>query len=174
MATTSDRRGRRARLRLRTLVRWLWYYETAPVSHDESLLRAIPNTSDYFTGDMGDWQVAPYAFQPHKKRDIDGMSFFRLDFATPKQIASANRHPSGARVACLTIEQLESLEFTVTPDPIASEPAGHCIVPEMRFVQTSLLSQEQRRAIKDRSQKLAQFASKNGVHSPTALPNQGP
>ena len=173
MATTSDSRGRRARLRLRTLARWLSYYETSPVSHDESLLRAIPNTPAHLSDDMGNWKIAPYAFQPNKNRDIDGMSFFREDFSTPKQIAKTNKHGSGARVASITVEQLESLELTATPGPIASEPAGHSIVPGMRFVEKSLLSTEQRREVKDRSQKLAQFASSNRIYSPPGLPGPG-
>ena len=170
MATTSDSRGRRARLRLRTLARWLTYYETAPVSRDETLLRAIPNTLDHLAEDMGNWKIAPYAFKPNKTRDIDGMSFFREDFSTPKHVAKTNRHELGARVARITAQQLEDLALTVTPDPIDDEPAGHAIVPGMRFVEKRLLSKEEQRRIKDLSQRLAQFASNNPIYSPPGLP----
>jgi hypothetical protein len=169
VANTGNSRGRRARLRLRTLTRWLKYFETAPVSRDETLLRAIPNTPDHLNEDMGNWKVAPYAFKPNKSRDTDGMSFFREDFSSPKRVAKANRHRSGACVARITARQFEELKLTVTTDPIDDEPAGHAIVPGMQFVES--MSKEERRQIKDLSQKLAQFASNNPMYFPRGLSN---
>lgn len=169
MATANINRGRRARLRFRTLVRWLSYYETDSISRDETLLRAIPNTLDHFNEDMGNWKVAPYAFKPNRKRDVDGMSFFREDFSTPRRVARNSRHESGARVARITAQQLVDITLAAEPEPIASEPAGHSIVPGMKFVESSLLSKAERRRQKDLSQQLAQFASNHRIYSPRGL-----
>ena len=115
---------RRPRLRLRTLAKgWPFYGESAPVSPDETLLRAIPNTPDYFSEHMGAWAVDPYAFKPNKKRDLDGMSFFREDFTTVDAVARNNRHPQGARVARVTLAQFQELNLEVIPNPDEGEPA---------------------------------------------------
>jgi hypothetical protein len=169
LAAEADR-GRRARLRLRTLVRgWPWYYETTAVFRNESLFRSIPNTPDYFKNDMGAWAVAPFAFKPHAERDRDGMSFFREDFVKSQAVADASRHPQKARVARITVVQLSELELDVKADPDASELPGHTIVPDMQYRKNQL--DEERQRTKDRSQKLAQFATKNGVYSPPGLPD---
>jgi hypothetical protein len=165
---TSASPGRRARLCLRTLVRgWPWYYETRRLLPDEVLLRAIPNATGYVKEKMGIWTVDPYAFEPHPRRDIDGMSFFRADFATPVQVCQTNRHAYGARVARITMQQLRSLGLDADPDPDPEQLAGHALVPGMRFVRT--LPREEKRKIKDLSQKLALFATGNGLYSPPGL-----
>jgi hypothetical protein len=166
---TSSRR-RRARLTLRTIVRgWPWYYETTPIFPNEVLLRAIPNAQGYFKRSMGNWAVDPYAFEPNKKRDVDGMSFFRLDFATARQVASASRHPLRARVSRITVPQLRGLGLTVECDPDDNELAGHVIVPGMKFV--AKRSRDEKRKVADLSQQLAQFATTNGIYSPAGLPD---
>jgi hypothetical protein len=168
VATTGKNRGRRARLRLRTLVRWLNYYEDTAVSLDETLLRAIPNTPQHFNEEMGNWKIAPYAFEP-RKVDVDGISFFREDFSTPKLVAEANRHPSRARVGRVSAEQLRELLLTIVAAPDNSQPAGHAIIPEMRYVVKALRSTQERDQMRDLFQKLAQFASKNPIYSPPGL-----
>jgi hypothetical protein len=170
VATTSDSRGRRARLRFRTLSRWLKYFESAPITQDEFLLRAIPNTPNHISEDMGNWKIAPYAFQP-RPCDVDGLSFFREDFSKPKKVAKANRHTLGARVSRIMARQFADLGLSITPNPIKTEPAGHAIVPQMRFLGNSPQSRDERRLVKDLSQKLAQFASNNPIYSPSGLPN---
>jgi hypothetical protein len=120
---TSTSPGRRARLCLRTLVRgWPWYYETTRIFAGEVLLRAIPNALGYFKASMGKWAVNPYAFGP-RKRDTDGMSFFRADFTIPQELARANRHASGVRVAQITVQQLRQLGLLAQ---FASESEIYC------------------------------------------------
>lgn len=166
---TSASPGRRARLRFRTLVRgWPWYYEFTPIFPGEVLLRAIPNVLGYFKESMGNWAVDPYAFVP-RKQDIDGISLFREDFATPKEIVISNRHAAGVRIARVTVLQLSELGLNVECDPDQSQPAGHVIVPGLKFVAKP--PKEEKRRIADLSQKLAQFASSNGVYCPPGLPN---
>jgi hypothetical protein len=169
VATT--RRGRRSRFSLRTIARgWPWYYESAPIHPAEVLLRAIPNTAGYYKEEMGDWQVNPYTFQPNKKRDIDGMSFFREHFTTPGKVASTNKHPDRARVARVMAWQLQQLGLEAIAQPDEKELPGHVIVPGMRFVDKNLQSQDTRRGITDLSQQLARLATKNGVMNPLKLP----
>ncbi|HWT79764.1 MAG TPA: hypothetical protein VN648_13345, partial [Candidatus Methylomirabilis sp.] len=75
----------------------------------------------------------PYAFEPGK-RDIDGLSFFRVDFTTPQEVATANRYRTGVRVARVTVQQLRQLGLDVECDPDETQPAGHAIVPGVRYV----------------------------------------
>jgi hypothetical protein len=164
---------RRSRLICRTIIRG-WPREDSAIHPSETLLRAIPNTSDYFRADMGSWAVAPYAFTPNKKRDVDGMSFFREDFTTCRGVAEANRHPAKARTARITMPQLDELELEARPEPDTTELPGHSLVPDMRFVEKKTQSDQQRQRTKDRSQKLAQFATRNGVYTPTGLPDPVP
>ena len=157
-------RGRRARLTLRTIIRgWPWYYETTPIFPSEVLLRAIPNAPGYFSQSMSNWSVNPYAFEPNKKRDTDGMSFFRLDFTTPKEVALSNLHALGARVARITVQQLCGLQLDVQCDPDENQLPGHVIVPGMKFVANR--TKAEKRRIADLSQQLAQFATQNRVYS---------
>jgi hypothetical protein len=166
-------RGRRARLRFRTLIRgWPWYYETTAIYHNENLLRSIPNTQDYFNREMGAWAVAPYAFKPHPKRDTDGMSFFREDFVKRRAVAEANTHPNKARVARISVPQFRELDLEAQIDPNANALPGHTIVPEMQYKKNRTDNERQR--TKDRSQRLAQFATKNGVYAPPGLPDPVP
>jgi hypothetical protein len=167
-------RGRRARLRCRTLARWLWYFEGSEVSPDETLLRAIPNTPDFYDNKMGEWQVDPYAFKPNKNRDTDGMSFYREDFATPQKVAEDCGHRAGARVARITVKQLADLGLTeIIPDPHKEKdrPAGHVYVPGMRFIEKKDLSAEARREREGKTVRLAEHATKNGVYSPPDIPD---
>jgi hypothetical protein len=166
---TSKSRGRRARFRLRTIAKgWPWYYESAPVRKDEILLRAIPNAPGYFSEEMGNWKVNLDTFRP-RKRDTDGLSFFREDFTTPQELAEKNQYASGIRVARITVRQLQELGLTAKPCPDEGQAAGHTVVPEMRYVEGNPGSREQRRRIKDIAQRLAQFATSNGIYSPPSL-----
>jgi hypothetical protein len=167
-------RGRRARLRCRTLTRWLWYFEDTKISPDETLLRAIPNTPDFYDKNMGEWQVDPYAFKPNKKRDADGMSFYREDFSTPERVSNDNRHSAGARVARITVKQLINLGLLdIIPDPHQEKdrPAGHVYVPGMRYVDPKSLSKEERQERERISAKLAEHATENVVYSPPNMPD---
>lgn len=169
---TSPSRGRRARLRLRTLVRWLWYFETTPILPDETLLHSIPNNQDYFDNAMGAWAVSPTAFKPHPKRDPDGMSFFREDFTTPKRMVKRNRHPDGVRVARMHVFQLGQLNLHADPAPDDKELPGHVIVPELRYVKKQ--STDERQNSKKLQVRLAQFATENGLYTPKKLTDPRP
>jgi hypothetical protein len=114
---------------------------------------------------MGKWAVTPYAFEPHKKRDVDGMSFFREDFVTPRQVAEACRHPDGALVARIKVRHLRKLGLTVQPTPNPDELPGHVIVPGLKHDQQRSASEKRR--IADLSRQLAEMASNSIAYSPT-------
>lgn len=120
---------------------------------------------------MGKWAVSPGAFKPHPKRDIDGMAFFREDFTSPQDIVKASAHPASVRVARVTVRQLRELGLDAEVDPDKDELPGHVVVRGMRFVDKSLQTDADRQKTKDRSLRLAQFATKNGVYCPPGLPD---
>ncbi len=120
---------------------------------------------------MGKWAVSPGAFKPHPRRDIDGMSFFREDFTSPQDLVKASPHPDGVRVGRVTVRQLRELGLDADVAPDKDELPGHVVVPGMRFVGKNLQTDADRRKTKDRSQRLAQFASVNGVYCPRGLPD---
>lgn len=168
MATS---RGRRARLRLRTLVRWPCYFETTPVSPDEVLLRRIPNYQNYcfFEKPIGKLVVAFDAFKPNRKRDTDGMSFYREDFTTNEEVASDNPPLVGARVARVTVQELIALGINeIIPDP-QDGPAGHVYIPALRYVDRNTLTPEQKQIRDKNSLALAQHATKNGLWAQPGL-----
>ena len=166
MATS---RGRRARLRLRTLVRWLCYFETTPVSHSEILLRRIPNSQNFcFYDSHRKLIVDPYAFTP-RKTDIDGMSFYREDFATNEELVSNTTLKGGARVARITVEQLIGLGIAgIVPDPISSLP-GHVYIPALKYIDPKTLIPKQKQARQAIFLALAQHATTNGVWASPGL-----
>lgn len=166
---TSGSSGRRARLRLRTIAKgWPCYYEDSPVHPDEVLLRTIPNVPGYFTEEMGGWKVNLDTFKP-RKSDADGLSFFREDFITRQKLAYKNTHGAGVLIARITVQQLHQLGLTAKPCPEAGQPPGHTVVPELGFVERHLQSKEEKRRLKDIQQRLAQFATANGVYNPPRL-----
>jgi len=169
---TSSNRGRRARLRLRTLGRWLWYFETTPVFPDETLLHSLPNNQRYFVADMGNWALSPTVFKPHPVRDLDGKSFFREDFTTPRKVAKANTHKDGVRVGRVTVRQLRELRMKAEPVPLSDELPGHAIVPDLRYV--SPQTKEEKREAKKIQAKLAEIMTKNGIYTPRGLPDPVP
>ena len=166
--------GRRARLRLRTLIRWLWYFETTPVSPDEILLRRIPNNKSYCYRDRATSAlvVDPYAFTPNRKRDTDGMSFYRENFATPEEVALDYPPDGGARVARVAVQLVIDLglgKIVTDPHDDQERPAGHVYIPALRYVDRKTLSREERQARDRISLALAQHATDNGVFSHPGL-----
>jgi hypothetical protein len=116
---------------------------------------------------MGNWAVDPYAFKPHKKRDIDGMSFFREDFSAPKTVSDRNGFPAGVRVVRIPVKQLWDLGLSVEPSPDPEQPAGHVIVPGLKYVEGR--SKVDKRKIDDLSQQIARVASSNVAYVPKGM-----
>lgn len=165
MAKRGHKRGRRSRLSWRTVKRWLWYREADDVGPDECLLRAIPNAIGYFSEKAGKWSVSPYAFTPNKKRDPDGLSFYREDFVTPKQVADECKHPMGGRVARLKVSDL--LKHGLLVKPSQSNLPGHVIMPSMRY--SELVDPKTKKTVNAAAVLLAELASQDIAYSPPEL-----
>lgn len=113
---------------------------------------------------MPNWVVAPYAFRPNRKRDIDGMSFFREDFSDPNEVAASNKHPAGAYVVRLRVSDLQGLGLTVQAAPDPGELPGHAVIPELKFL-PSTASKEEKERIKILEVQLALLASQGIAHA---------
>lgn len=113
--------------------------------------------------------VAFDAFKPNRKRDTDGMSFYREDFTTNEEVASDNPPLVGARVARVTVQELIALGINeIIPDP-QDGPAGHVYIPALRYVDRNTLTPEQKQIRDKNSLALAQHATKNGLWAQPGL-----
>jgi hypothetical protein len=128
------------------------------------LLRRIPNLQNYCSYDSARKLIVdPYAFTPSKKRDTDGMSFYREDFTTSEKVASDMAPEAGARVARISVQQLTESGITdIIPDP-QKGPAGHVYIPPLKYIDRKTLTKEQKQARDKISLALAQHATENGV-----------
>lgn len=166
-------RARRCRPRIRLLIRWFRYFESNPVSRGEYLLRAVPNSAHYCKLDLPDWICAMDAFLPSKNRDEDGMSFFREDFCTAKQVAAQCGHVFGAYVVRVKVDDILQVgtaanwPLAITPDPDPTKLPGHVIIPELRFL--SGRPKKEKQCIKDCAQAIAKLASKGLCHVPSGI-----
>lgn len=122
-------RGRHCRLRLRTLIRWPWYFESCPVTPGEYILRLIPRV--YYDPSLQESPIQDQSFRPNK-RDTDGISFSRLDFVTRRQRGIKARNP-GAYIATLKVADLIKLGLNPIPSPVPDDLPGHVVIPELSY-----------------------------------------
>jgi hypothetical protein len=136
--------GKRCRFCVRTLTRWpCWpiYSETHPVAANEILLRSVPNVG----GNVVNGKVQDAAFQPRNHIDEDGLSFYRMDFITPEQLAENNTHRAGVFYAYLNASGLLEMNLTLKPSP--DELPGHLVIPEMTYAAYS--ARDKKVSVKD-------------------------
>jgi hypothetical protein len=134
--------------------------ENEPVEESEFIYRRIHVT--YYDAALS-VSVQPEAFRPTRS-DLTGISVFRARFATPVD-ALTNVDPAKVQnyfVARLLVGDLHRLNLTVRSDPIASGPAGHAVIPELRW--QAYQSDKQR--LKQIQFELAKLASADIVHRP--------
>src|SRR5437879_4314924 len=135
--------------------------EHEPVAETEFVYRRIhPN----FYNPALRVAVLPEAFRP-SRNDTTGLSVLRERFAQP-QDTLANRDPAKVRgyyVARLSVRELRNLGLTVLPDPVASGPPGHAIIPELSW---QAYDAEKKR-LKQVQFDLAKLASADLVHQPS-------
>ena len=113
---------------------------------------------------MTTWTVSPYAFKPHKKRDPDGLSFFREDFVSCSDVAIACKHPDGARVVRLKVAAILALGLRVDAAPDPQELAGHVILPNMNAGAASAKSTKN--GIDRLTVELARLATRESIYTP--------
>ncbi len=163
MANGHDNRGGRARACLGSLTRWPpwpFHFETDPVTPGEILLRTIPNSKGYYTPEDG---IQRYSFEP-RPSDDDGISLYRSNFLTAKNLASNNTHAKGVWVAAIPAQAFFRIGLTILPTP--SELPGHVSVPELNHPRWSGANKADKTIIKNWMVALAHAAHLR--HGPTA------
>jgi hypothetical protein len=160
-------KGKRCRFCVDTLKKWpCWplYNETHPVTAEELLLRSVPNVG----GNVYDGKALDAAFQP-RPDDTDGLSLQRLDFITPEQMATANKHARGVFIVMLLAQNLMEMGLTLLPSP--AELAGHVVIPEMRY--GLYQAKETKGQVKDFMHYLRMHANRRSIWGPSSpLPIQ--
>ena len=134
--------------------------ERSPVGIDEIVLRRIPNIKDFIDIELAQ-PIARVAVGPNRN-DIDGLSVFRANFVTPKQLADAGSNRNGYYIASIKVEELNMIGLTVIPDAKDDQLPGHALIPELKY--------SKRRSDKNNMKplllKLACLASQNIVFQP--------
>jgi len=102
-----------------------------PVADDEYVYRRVPAAFYLPTLPV---PVQFPAFRPNQK-DATGLSVFRAKFVKPADtlanVAAAKR--ADYYVARLAVRDLLALGLSVVPEPHPAGPAGHAVVPELRW-----------------------------------------
>ena len=136
--------------------------ELVPVDADEFVYRRI-HRSFYDPALSVPIQYA--AFRPNQN-DTAGLSVFRARFVTPDETLS--NVPEAKRndyvVVRIGVRDLIRLGLSVVPDPDPSGPAGHAIIPELRW---DAYNADKRR-LKEILSELATLAGREIVHRPTS------
>lgn len=100
-----------------------------PVTPDEYVLRRVLNKKDHIDLSLSN-PVARAAISP-TGNDDRGISVYREEFITPKEVAESGRYESGYYVVRLQVTELEGIGLSVIPDPLDGELLGHALVPEL-------------------------------------------
>ena len=132
--------------------------ETRPIDEAEFVYRRIPRI--YFDASLP-IPIQREAFRPTDK-DTTGLSVFRAAFAQPLDTL-ANVDPAKVKdyyVARLSVRDLRNLGLHVEPDPIASGPLGHAVIPELSWP----AYQANKQNLKPILVQLARLASGDIVH----------
>jgi hypothetical protein len=101
------------------------------------------------------------AFRPTME-DTNGLSVYRDQFISPREVASGGRKPGEYYVVRLPVRALHDLGLTVVGDEQADAPAGHALLPELSL-DACQKDKVRLRAIQVR---LAELASQHVVHYP--------
>ncbi len=105
--------------------------EHDPVDEGEFVYRRIHRT---FLDPMAPIPVQFPAFRPNQN-DTTGILVFRSGFVQPADTL-ADVDPARIKeyyVARLAVRDLRSLGLTVAAEPVAGDPLGHAVVPEMTW-----------------------------------------
>lgn len=125
-----------------------------PVSPDEFILRRVPANQDFIDKSLP-LRVQRVAFEPKKKRDINGLSVYRERFVSAMGVAAAGRSSAGYYVVRLRARDYLDLRLTLQPDPQPDELPGHTLIPELN---AGSMRNPHREKSKDLQKKLADRA----------------
>jgi hypothetical protein len=123
------------------------------------VLRTIPSRVSYYDCTLPD-PVNRFAFEP-AKRDTDGLSLFRLDFISARNLARRSKNKNGVYVARLRVRDIVTEGFTVEPK-IDPDIPGHVVVPELSYANYK----KNKAQLQDRVLALAKLAGQEIVVSP--------
>ena len=127
-----------------------------PVDPDEYVLRRIHRGN---TDPSAPTLVRRCEFEP-KRRDVDGLSFYRERYTSVAVLVNAAKSPGDVYVARLAVTQVTALGLTLEITP--GDLPGHVSAPEvsyLRFRADQVTSRELQR-------QLAVLASNHIVYSP--------
>lgn len=134
--------------------------ESAPVSPDEFILRRIPNLQNYINLELA-MSVTRAAFGPSSD-DIDGLSVYREEFVSARQVAEAGNNPAGYYVVRLQAQDILNLGVQLIQDPKVGQLPGHTLIPEL----SKDGKKAERKRYKEVTQKLAVLGSGEIIYSP--------
>lgn len=129
-----------------------------PIQPEETLLRRVPRQQmKSFDPPVPNDE----AFDPHRDRDVEGLSVYRRQFHTPQQVADfRTKSKSPVWVAELPASAIFEIGLTVVPQPLEAHgdlPAqrGHALIPELNSASRGTWQLAQRKRL------LAQAAEKS-------------
>ena len=137
--------------------------EREPVTDDEFVLRRVSVDPNVVNFDLRN-PVQRVAFEPHKKRDINGISVFRELFVSPEKLAAAGPSEAGYYIVRLLVSRITALGLTVVPDPDNAPLPGHALVPELDAA--SMRDVARRPTSKEFQLKLANLARPGDILGP--------
>lgn len=93
---------------------------------NEFVLRRIPAS---WVDPSLDMPIKRSAFEPHKSRDVSGLSVFRELFVSAADLAAAGDNVY--YVARFSVHELNGFGLTVVADPQPGQLPGHALIPEL-------------------------------------------
>lgn len=105
--------------------------ERDAVGDAEWLLRKVPSgNADYYDASLKT-PLQRIAFRPNK-HDVDGISFFREIFVSPRSLGYEGRKPP-YYVVRLRARQVAAIGLRILPCPDPDQPPGHLVLPDLCF-----------------------------------------
>jgi hypothetical protein len=105
--------------------------ESDPLTPNEWLLRRIPNNADYYKP-AEPVPIQRVAFEPNKQ-DVDGLSFFREMFISPRELGLKTGRKPPYVVARIRLKDLQANNIKIRPAPDEEQPRGHVVAPEITY-----------------------------------------
>lgn len=130
-----------------------------PIDPDECVLRRIHRNN---TDPDAPTLVKRCEFEP-KKRDTDGLSFYRERYTSVVALRDNASSPDDVYVARFSVAELRALGLSLNITP--GDLPGHVSAPEVSYARF----QADKVASKELQRQLAVLASNRIVHSPPAL-----